>query len=593
MMKYKIALFIIVFSGVNLFAQQLAIPYRDGNKWGISDVEGNLILPALYDSVTFDTHDSYNQEILFTELNGKKGLIVKGVEVFKPEYLSIVFKQNIYIATKDVNNQYELHIADQTGKEILDHSFVLLTSLKEHSFYSKVQTQKGSERSKVNYLVTLSLINRDNKKSVLVWDVQQNKITQWLFKDYYSISDPSYYDYSSLLYRYKINADSPLQEKSFIGKEGQFEGISIANNRVLSEILIPKSNLSSSSSGSGTGNGRGSGRGSKGSGSGGISERYSESEEIRPAYDMIVESPAIKGVPDSDTSLVAPNEVPVKEKPKEYISKTVEYSLLNSKIIFETALRNNPKIKGATEVPLKGKISDLKLNKIGYTEVKSTKADTIFYYKNFITYRNGSKYGVLIGDDSSRAREFDTLIVKQYTSHLEFRGKLSFLVGNRDKKTKKMKLSIMDSDLEMKFPFDYDQIIDNNPYGGEDLNQWTAIVDGKYGIINPNGTVLLTPEYDEIVSKKNNFGSNIFLQLKKGNLYGVYIRERDKKIEIYPALYPYPIDKIYFNYPFQKDGFSELTNEQKQQSIMLFSLINEQGKPMGYANKNGTFYFKN
>ncbi len=592
MMKYKIALFIIVFSGVNLFAQQLAIPYRDGNKWGISDVEGNLILPALYDSVTFDTHDSYNQEILFTELNGKKGLIVKGVEVFKPEYLSIVFKQNIYIATKDVNNQYELHIADQTGKEILDHSFVLLTSLKEHSFYSKVQTEKGSERSKVNYLVTLSLINRDNKKSVLVWDVQQNKITQWLFKDYYSISDPSYYDHSELQYRYKIKADSPLQEQIFDIKDGQFVVIHLLNKEQLSEILIPKEEISGYSGGSGSGNGSGSGKG-VGKRSSNRSEDYSERIGLNSDYDMIVESPAIKGVPDSDTSLVAPNEVPVKEKPKEYISKTVEYSLLNSKIIFETALRNNPKIKGATEVPLKGKISDLKLNKIGYTEVKSTKADTIFYYKNFITYRNGSKYGVLIGDDSSRAREFDTLIVKQYTSHLEFRGKLSFLVGNRDKKTKKMKWSIMDSDLEMKFPFDYDQIIDNNPYGGEDLNQWTAIVDGKYGIINPNGTVLLTPEYDEIVSKKNNFGSNIFLQLKKGNLYGVYIRERDKKIEIYPALYPYPIDKIYFNYPFQKDGFSELTNEQKQQSIMLFSLINEKGKPMGYANKNGTFYFKN
>jgi hypothetical protein len=592
-MKNKIILLVIIFSAFQLFAQQLAIPFRDGKKWGVSDVNGNLIIPAAYDAATFDEHSSYNQEIIFTQLKGKKGLIVKGVEVFKPEYLSIVFTQNIYIATKEVNNQYELHIADQTGKEVLDHSFVLLTSLKEHSFYTKVQSEKGSERSKVNYLVTLSLINRDNKKSVMVWDVQQSKITQWLFKDYYSISDPSYYDDFPLHFRYKINADSPIQEKSFFVNEGQLAVAPPDDKRVLSEILIPKEERSGSSRSSGTGNGSGSGKGGRGSGSGGISERYSEREEIRSDYDVVVESPTIKGDPDSDASLVAPNEVPVKEKPKEYVPKTAEYSLLNSKIIFETSLRNNPKVKGASEVHLNRKISDLKLNKIGYVEVKSTKADTIFYYKNFITYRNGSKYGVLIGDDSSRAREFDSLIVKQYTSHLEFKGKLSFLVGNKDKKTKKFKWSIMDSDLEMKFPFDYDQIIDNNPYGGEDLNQWTAIVDGKYGIINPNGTVLLAPEYDEIVSKKNSFGRNVFLQMRKGNLYGVYIRERDKKIEIYPALYPYPIDKIYFNYPFQKDGFSELTKEQKEQSIMLFSLTNEQGKPMGYANKNGTFYFKN
>ncbi len=593
-MKYKIALFITVFSMFSLFAQQLAIPYRDGKNWGVSDVNGNLILPALYDSVTFDTNDGYNQEILFTELKGKKGLIVKGVEVFKPEYLSIVFVHNIYIATKEANNQYELHIADQTGKEVLDHSFVMLTSLKQHIFYTNVQTEKGgSSRSIQNYLVTLSLINRDNKKSVLVWDVQQSKIVQWLFKDYYSISDPSYYDYSALQYRYKAKADSPLQEQLFTVKEGQFVVAPPLKKEVLSEILIPKEEHSGSSRGSGTGNGSRSGKGGRGTGSGKVSEEYSESIGLRSDYDMVVESPSIKGDPDSDISLVAPNEVPVKEKPKEYVSKTVEYSLLNSKIIFETTLRNNPKVKGATEVSLKGKISDVKLNNIGYTEVKSTKADTIFYYKNFVTYRNGAKYGVLLGDDSSKTREFDTLIVKQYTSHLEFRGKLSFLVGNKDKKTKKFKWSIMDSDLEMKFPFDYDQIIDNNPYGGEDLNQWTAIVDGKYGIINPNGTVLLAPEYDEIVSKKNSFGRNVFLQMRKGNLYGVYIRERDKKIEIYPALYPYPIDKIYFNYPFQKDGFSELTKEQKEQSIMLFSLINEQGKPMGYANKNGTFYFKN
>ena len=592
-MKYKVSLLLTLFAVIEIYSQQIAVPYRDGSKWGVSDVTGNIIIPTLYDSVSFDKYDQYNQEILYTELKGKKGIVVKGIEIFKPEFLSIVIMQNLYIATKEVNNQYELHVADQTGKEVLDNSYVLLRAIKEVYYYTKVTTGSSSSRSKQNYVVVFSLINRDNKKSVAVWDVQQNKITQWLYKDYYSIVDPVHYDSSSLLYRYKLNENSAIQEQIFRCKDGQFELVPSIKKGVVSETIIANQNSASGYAGSGSGTGKGPRDRRRVSSKG--SDLGADTDRVEMEYDnqIVVESPSIKGDSDSYISVVPPPDTAIKEQPKEYISKSVEFRLVNSKILFQTTQNRNYRIKGVTEVSLKGKITDLKLVNIGYTEIKSTKADTIFNYKNFVTYRNGAKYGVLIGDDSSRTIEYDTLIVKQYTSHLEFKGKLSFIVGNKDKKTHKYKYGIMDSNLELKFPLVYDQIIDNSPHGGEDFNQWTAILDGKYGIINPNGTVLLPSEYDEIISKKNSFGRNVFLQLKKGNQYGVYIRERDKKIEIYPALYPYPIDKIYFNYPFQRDGFSELTNEQKEQSIMLFSLTNEQGKLMGYANKNGTFYFKN
>lgn len=100
------------------------IPYRKGNLWGFSDINGAIKIPALYDGVTFfSSNYSYTEQKMIhfsvVILNGKYGLVDENNKTLiqpaftsiKEEYLGESFKLFI---TKYNNNKYGIASLSKT-----------------------------------------------------------------------------------------------------------------------------------------------------------------------------------------------------------------------------------------------------------------------------------------------------------------------------------------------------------------------------------------------------------------------------------------------------------------------------------------------
>lgn len=116
----RITFFIIFFGLINsLVAQDIAIPYRDGNKWGICNENGIILLEPKYDKVEFmQGYDAFH-DALKIENNGKEGLFVEEKLLFEPVYDRIYQKDNLYFVSKFDNNKKTSDVIDSSGKSIL------------------------------------------------------------------------------------------------------------------------------------------------------------------------------------------------------------------------------------------------------------------------------------------------------------------------------------------------------------------------------------------------------------------------------------------------------------------------------------------
>ena len=76
-----------------LYSQEVQyIPYPENDKWGIMDLDKNVIIPAKYDSVDFAYYDRS-----IVKVKGKYGLIdLNGNYILKPKYHSIELEQGKY-----------------------------------------------------------------------------------------------------------------------------------------------------------------------------------------------------------------------------------------------------------------------------------------------------------------------------------------------------------------------------------------------------------------------------------------------------------------------------------------------------------------
>ena len=97
-MLFKINLFLVVFllNILSISAQDIAIPYRDGEKWGMCNPDGKILIDPKYDKLEFSDDYTGYQELFWSKIKNKKGLIINGrVEYLKPFILSSMKKKVI------------------------------------------------------------------------------------------------------------------------------------------------------------------------------------------------------------------------------------------------------------------------------------------------------------------------------------------------------------------------------------------------------------------------------------------------------------------------------------------------------------------
>lgn len=84
-------------------AQQIYVPFRLANKWGLADTTGKLVMAPQFDTLEYEEYSNYSdRDVLFIPVkNGKKGLIKNTKLIISPAY-SYVYINRYYFVCHNV-----------------------------------------------------------------------------------------------------------------------------------------------------------------------------------------------------------------------------------------------------------------------------------------------------------------------------------------------------------------------------------------------------------------------------------------------------------------------------------------------------------
>ena len=552
--KVKLVPLFLMFNLLVVYSQEIAIPYRDGNKWGMCNPEGKIIIEPKYDKLEFKEYYDSDFQTIFPKLKNKTGLILNGKIVFEANYSQIYFDDENYVLISEENNNKSTEIISKEGNPILKKPIIeIITS--EHI------TDK---------LKLYHVLNKDFTESVFLLNKKTKVIEQWLYEDYYSLyilkKVGGRYD---LVFNTKKSQNDALQTDVWNVEKAPYvktKKLMYESEEKYLEQFYQKAKYKTNNNGrngSGTGNG----------------ELVTDSEygEMYTAVE--------RG--DSDV-VVDMGEPDVNKKPQLYFTYILKKE--NEKLVLETKQENIKETKKTiTPVKLKEPVKNVEV--LNYFSYKNTK-DSILNYRNIGYFKTKNKTGVIFPTNISKVIEFDTIIkvfnqVKSNDSYEE----ITFIVGNKTNKTNQYKYSLYSNKKGLIFPLQFDEISNFKLRINNGNVVYKTRMGDKFGLIESNGNVLLKTEYEDFkhpgYNHHTNYVTKSFL-LQKNNKFGlIYHNDATYKDEIIEAVFDYQIDDVLVNFPY-KGRYS--TSHSK---LTLVTLKNDDNEIIGYANVNGTLYFKN
>lgn len=549
----KFTFFSLSLLSISTYAQELYIPYRDGNLWGISNYAGSEIIAPKFDSLQLNEQDHYDFNLLHTFKDGKKGMVLSGKEVLLPEFKNIFPTYKGFIIAEYDNDKKSRVILDKDGNKITENPILSMWL---------------GEKFGSNFI--FHVLNENMKEDFFVWDTKEHKISQYLFKDYYSLSILPNIDTYELNIRYKKNETDPLSEVKMTMNYNKLEP-HISKN--FYERIVKNTNRNRDYFGS----------------------SYQETVkqpnvvyEVYRDYDEGVKAPSYTPPPAApSTGKKGSTDSGYQEVNKQPINVGVSYSIENDfpYITYHYNHVKNEKVSKRLKLPRGSK--GIKVESLDGLPQKKV-GDTIYTYYNYMTFIHKDRNQILIND--KKPTEFETIKVINPGYHSKYNGQV-FLLGN--KKNGKMKYRLINNQQQMIFPDEFDEVIFNDSFASNNYSNWTVIKDGKYGVVNPLGKYILQPVYDEIINKKVTYGSGGFLQLKKDGKYGLLkpvIPYDSTENNLVEPVFPYPIRNVLMSYPYRSSQYDSVGIPQ---GTMMIVLEDEKGKLLGYANKQGQLYFKN
>ncbi len=178
-------LLLLIFSYTISFAQEVHVPFKIGKKFTISNDKGEFITDLKFDSIYFN--DDLPKNYFYTLNDSKKGLFGKGQLIFndlKGERL--YFYKDILIIER-IENKFTSH-KNKESEEIL------YTSKGNRVFenqYKRIQIAPyesvGIKSDLVSNEIILFVQDFQDKTTIIIYDVNENKIVRTLLKEYYSI----------------------------------------------------------------------------------------------------------------------------------------------------------------------------------------------------------------------------------------------------------------------------------------------------------------------------------------------------------------------------------------------------------------------
>jgi len=191
---------LLVSSAGQVFAQQVLVPHLDGNKYGMADITGKVIVPAIYDDLEPDA-PGYFEFVA----GDTKGILHNGKEVLKAgeqDRLYVIENRFIVSQRDDCASIFTL-----TGSKILDDCFTKL---------DVADTLGTSARDKkfARYLVMVAR-GADRKNSILVYDTDKQEIVKTLLSDCARITSYKTHKGKELVTVIKASKDNARTDERF------------------------------------------------------------------------------------------------------------------------------------------------------------------------------------------------------------------------------------------------------------------------------------------------------------------------------------------------------------------------------------------
>lgn len=201
--------FLAIFFQTNLFGQTISAPYRVGNKFGISDQNGKILISAQFDIVEIESYkETYFQGFTFQENAVLSSFIYKNkIVLSNQKYNNYYLSEDLILATKyksgrlssyhsegeDYYTEYE-HLYTKEGKIIISEDVL------------RIYVHNVDEEKKLNQVV-ISTTDKNKKYSLFLYDKKLKKITKIFFEksDYLKVKFNVENDYrdKSIVYTFK------------------------------------------------------------------------------------------------------------------------------------------------------------------------------------------------------------------------------------------------------------------------------------------------------------------------------------------------------------------------------------------------------
>ena len=546
----------VIFQSV--FSQEIAIPYRYGNLWGICNETGKILVEPKFDKLEFPNTSENSNDYMISKLNGLEGLIINGKEILTPKYTSI-YDDNGLFHVKSTENESRADILLPNGTSIFEKPL------------AKILYQTKIEKNKKLFHV----LNQNLTESVFILDMDNYKTVQVLYENYYSISyirtRSDIVNRNEMLFVLKKSAKSDLLAERWSGTKIPLDKVS-SDFRYLKEEEYLQFFASKYYGSSDDGYASNWGNGSKG--------EPMEVVEYSGSADMVEEAPM--AIPYDERMVVS-------ESPENKI-KNLNHNLVkkDNKLFIESYSNRDYKNKKIEEIIVDVPVSDVKLPYGSFTFKTENGSDN---YNNFIRYQKKGKTIIILPNDLKNKITFDFIDERNFpVKENNTIKEIVFLVGKKDKNNQ-LKYGLYSNVRKQIVDFIYDEFKNIQFYFNDGKMLFKIKQNDKYGLIQTDGTILLPTNFNDLTEVNNNYrsGTKVF-QVQNDNKYGL-IFLTSSEVKIIAPVFDYPIKGVIAKYPeFKNHNLHKNINAVK--TISLIELKDESGQFMGYATFDGTQFFK-
>jgi len=545
-LRFKISV-LLFFFGLTLMAQENIFPYREGNLWGLCDDNAKVLVAPKYDAIKKDR--SKGTTFFEASLGNSSGVYIGSKNVIPVEFQKLQYvSTNLIIAVKKVVDKKEINYLYNTKGELLINQPL-----------SYLKGIKGNDkRYDTTFIIGFYIKDLEGKESLVNLDYYNDNKLSYVLKDVFSIELDNKKSKEELAIAYvKQTATSAVETKYFKVEESR---IILLDNKKDSQYIQENTGPKKKKEGY---------------------NNYEDNIAV-PNIDseMVVEEPrGYLGTGEGNNKISSLKRIP--QSPISYY----KYALKDNQIEIEVSNNVKKNVK-LVKFPVKtDKIEVFKTK--GVITDEKTIADTLKTYFNYIIYQKKNKFGLAYQFPFQKSVEYDFLEPMKSEKKYDSGSKNYFKVGVLDKKTKTMKYGVIDVNHTFILPAEYDEIKMGYTITPSFKEQVFLVKKNNlFGLVSEKKEIKLPIEFESITF---NSESPSFLRVKKGNQHSAYISyysNSDYVLTLLPMYYPYPVREIKYTISSGKKGISLL------EAIEYIALEDENKNFKGYANPNGTLYFK-